>query len=80
MLKKSIWLMMAVLVMASISCNRGSGCPANEQMAQMGAMSPGEIMQMKQKKKKDAGPKSSVLPAEVKYKGKGKSKKGCPTK
>ncbi len=65
--------------MLSVACNRGSGCPANEQMQQMGSMSPGEMVSMNQKKKKDTGPKSSVVPSEVMYKGSKKKKKGCPT-
>lgn len=71
---------LAVAVLLSVACNRGSGCPANEQMQQMGSMSPGEMASMNQKKKKkDVGPKSSVIPAEVMYKGSKKKKKGCPT-
>jgi hypothetical protein len=75
MYKKLFGAFLLTFAVMSTSCNRGSGCPANEQMAKMGMMSPGEIMQQKQKKKKHAGPKSSVLPAEVKYAGKSKSKK-----
>ena len=79
MCKKYFLMILVSACMLSVSCNRGTGCPANDQMAQMGMMSPGDIMQQKQKKKKDTGPKSSVMPAEVKYNGKSKNKKGCPT-
>jgi hypothetical protein len=75
---KSIFgVVMLVVLMGSTACNRGSGCPATEAMQKTASMSPGDMMNAQKKKSKDAGPKSSVLPAEVKYKGKKKSKKGC---
>ena len=78
-MKKSLTLILAACFLFGIgACNRGTGCPANEQMQQMGSMSPGEMVSMKQKKKKSE-PKSSVMPAEVKYKGSSKKKKGCKT-
>ena len=75
-MKKYIALLVfSIFVMGTISCNRGTGCPAAQAMQQAGTMNPNDMAS--QKKSKKAGEKSSVLPAEDKYKKGKKKKKGC---
>jgi hypothetical protein len=76
-MKRITGILMLFTVLAGTACNRGTGCPATEAMQRTASMSPGDMMNAQSKKSKSTGPKSSVLPAEVKYKGKKKSKKGC---
>lgn len=76
-MKRIVGILMLFSFFAGTACNRGTGCPATEAMQKTASMSPGDMMSAQSKKSKNTGPKSSVLPAEVKYKGKKKSKKGC---
>jgi hypothetical protein len=71
MLNKKSFIYICLILflgLTTVSCRRGSGCPANEQMQSMN-QDPASLAASMQKKKKSkkAEPKSSVLPAEKKY-------------
>lgn len=65
---KSILVVGLVSVFA-VACNRGAGCPAEEHAKKMVNVSNMKNASFGGKKSKKA-PKSSVLPAEQRYKGK----------
>lgn len=66
--KSIIYIVLTLLIgVSAVSCRRGSGCPANEQMQSMSQDPATLAASMQKKKSKKAEPKSSVLPAEKKY-------------
>lgn len=65
---KYVLLLMGMSLMA-LSCNRGAGCPAEEHARKMVNVSDTKNASFGGKKVSKA-PKSSVLPAEQRYKGK----------
>lgn len=62
-------LLIGLISVLSIACNRGAGCPAEEHARKMVNVSDTKNASFGGKKSKKA-PKSSVLPAEQRYKGK----------
>lgn len=63
------YILLLIVSLLAISCNRSSGCPADEAAKRMVNVSNTKNASFGGKKAKKA-PKSSVLPAEQRYKGK----------
>lgn len=62
-------LTLVIVSLLAVSCNRGAGCPADQAAKRMVNVSDTKNASFGGKKAKKA-PKSSVLPAEQRYKGK----------
>ncbi len=68
-MKQAFWILLLAGSVVGVSCNKKSGCPASEASRKMVNVNDDKGGSFGGKKEKKA-PKSSVMPAEIRYGGK----------